>query len=416
MCSSILVAASLLIGQASAAQGAELPRQVANWVRQLDDDRLDARQAAEASLIGLGPDILELLPAVDAPVTPEVRERLARIRQQLQVERARRAMDASRVTLEGRMPLSAALQALQQQTGNLFVQYEDFDQQVTARFHDTSFWEAVDQLLDQARLRIDPLFGGGRGLAVVEGSTAPSPCVAYAGLFRFEPTLVTAVRDLRDPDLSTLRVRLLIAWESRTTPICLSQRLSELAAADDAGRSVEVTIPQGTLTASVERELPCVEMELPLALPDPRARRLASLRGTLDVMLPGPLERFEFQDLGRAEQVEQHRAGVTVTLARTRKNDDAQEVHVRVAFADAGTALESYRGWIYRNNAYLVDPEGNQVVCGGQRVTSQEPDAVGMAYLFAPSRPLADYRFVYETPSLIIQRSVDYELKDIDLP
>lgn len=416
MWTSMLVATSLLIGQAPVTQPAELARQVAGLIRQLDDDRLDARQAAEAKLIELGPDILELLPAVDAPMTAEVRERVARIREQLQTEHARRSLEASRVTLDGVMTLPEALHAIQEQTGNAFVGYEEIDQQVTARFQQTPFWEAVDQLLDQAQLRIEPFAGGGRALAIVDAVAVQSPRVAYAGLFRLEPTLVTAVRDLRDPSLATMRVRLLIAWESRTTPIFLSQRLSEIVALDDAGRSVEISGRQGTLTASVESDLPCVEMELPFMLPDRSARWMASLRGTLDVMLPGPIERFEFKDLGHAENVQQRRAGVTVTFEQTRENDDAQECHVRIAFADPGNSLESHRGWIYRNNAYLVDAEGNQLAYGGQRVTSQEPDAVGLAYLFALTRPLADYRFVYETPALIIRRSVAYELKDIDLP
>ena len=39
-----------------------------------------------------------------------------------------------------------------------------------------------------------------------------------------------------------------------------------------------------------------------------------------------------------------------------------------------------------------------------------------IAYLFALERPLSDYRFVYETPSLIVRQPIAYELKDIDLP
>jgi len=89
---------------------------------------------------------------------------------------------------------------------------------------------------------------------------------------------------------------------------------------------------------------------------------------------------------------------------------------VRIAFADPANALESHRGWIYKNSAYLLDADGNRLACGGQRVVSQETDAVGLVYLFAPTRPLSDYHFVYETPSLIIRHSVAYELKDVDLP
>ena len=61
-------------------------------------------------------------------------------------------------------------------------------------------------------------------------------------------------------------------------------------------------------------------------------------------------------------------------------------------------------------------PRENDIDFGGQRVISQDPNAVGMAYLFALERPLSEYRFVYETPSLIVRQPIAYELKDIDLP
>jgi hypothetical protein len=413
---STLMAAGFLLGQVAAAPPADVARQVASLIRQLDDDRAEVRQNAEAKLLELGPDILELLPAADAPMTPEVRQRLARVREQLQVEHARRSLEASHVTLDGDMPVAKALQALQDQTGNTLLNFEEFDQPVKVHCAQAPFWEALDQVLDQAHLRVDPFAGAGRGFAVVQADTSQAPRVAYAGLFRFEPTMVSAVRDLRDPALAGMRVRLLIMWEPRTMPIYLTQRLSAITARDETGRAVEVSGRQGALTASVETDLPWVELELPFALPDRSAHRIALLQGTIDIMLPGPIERFEFKDLGHAVHAQQHRAGVTVELEQTRANDDAQEVHMRVSFADAGRSLESHRGWIYRNSAYLLDPEGNRLVCGGQRVTSQESDAVGMVYLFALTRPLADYRFVYETPALIMSRSLSYELKDIDLP
>jgi len=412
---SLILVAGFVCGQVPAKEAEDLPGRVAGLVRQLDDDRVATRQAAEAALLDLGPDALELLPAADAPLSAEVRERIARIRQQLQIQHARRALEASRVTLDGEMALAAALEALEKQTGNAFVGYEDLQQRITVDVRQKPFWEALDQLLDQAHLRVDP-FGSGGGLSVVDAPTPRAARVAYAGLFRFEPTLVTAVRDLRDPSMASLRVRLLIMWESRTTPIFLSQPLSEVTAVDQAGEPIAVASTRGTLTASVESDLRFVEMELPFALPDRSAQRIAALRGNLDVMLPGPVERFEFKGLADAREVEQRKAGVTVTFRETRANDETFEMQIYVAFADPGNALESHRGWIYRNNAYLVDADGNRVACGGQRVVSQEPDAVGMVYLFAVSRPLSDYSFVYETPSLVMRRSVPYELKDIDLP
>jgi hypothetical protein len=281
------------------------------------------------------------------------------------------------------------------------------------------FWEALDQVLDEGQLTIDPFAGEQRGLMVSRAPSGPArraQRVHYQGVFRFEPTMVSAVRDLRVPDLAVMRVRVSIAWEPRTTPILLSQPLDKLEACDDSGRPVAVSGQQGTVAASVESDVPFVELEFPFALPNRGARRLASLRGTLDVLIPGRAERFEFTDLERAVNVAQRRAGVNVTLQQTRQNDEAREVYVRIEFDAAANALESHRGWIYKNVAYLLDAEDKRIDFGGQRVISQDQDAVGMAYLFALDRPLSEYRFVYETPSLIVRQPITYELKDIDLP
>lgn len=416
MWTSMIVAASLIAVQEPAAPQTELSRRVAALVRQLDDDRLDARQGAEKSLLELGPDALDLLPAADAPASPEVRRRLARVRDQLQTQHARRTLEASRVDLAGEMSLAEALRAIQQQTGNPLVSSEDLDQRVTVHFEQTPFWDAMTQLLDQANARIDPFTGAGQGLRILKGATGHGPRATGTELFYIEPTMVTAVRDLRMPDLAMMRLRLLIMWEPRTAPIVVSQRLGEIVAIDDVGRPVEVSGRQGTLTAAVESDLPAIELEIPLTLPDRSARRLALLRGTLEALMPGRVEQFTFTDLETAENVRQRHAGVTVTLEHTRQNDETREIQVRVAFADAANALESHRGWIYRNPAYLVDGDGNRLACGGQRVVSQETDAVGVAYNFALTRPLADYRFVYETPSLITRHKVAYELQDVELP
>ena len=190
----------------------------------------------------------------------------------------------------------------------------------------------------------------------------------------------------------------MITWEPRTTPIFLSQRLSEIAAVDDTGRTVEISGRQGTLTAAC-RKRPAVRGDgTAVCAAGPQARRLASLRGTLDVLLPGRVERFEFADLEQAANVQQRHAGVTVTLEQTRENDEAQEVHMRVRIRCGRQRPGIASRLDLQERAYLVDADGKRLACGGQRVVSQEADGVGMAYLFALTRPLSDYRFVYETP------------------
>ena len=110
--------------------------------------------------------------------------------------------------------------------------------------------------------------------------------------------------------------------------------------------------------AGAQTDASAVELELPLALPPRRVKEIASLKGSLQAMVPGKIETFRFADLLTAKNVEKRIAGATVTLEQVRKNNELWEVRMRVRFDDAGNSLESFRGWILQNEAFLEDPHG----------------------------------------------------------
>jgi hypothetical protein len=91
-------------------------------------------------------------------------------------------------------------------------------------------------------------------------------------------------------------------------------------------------------------------------------------------------------------------------------------VRMRVKFDEAGDALASHRGWIFRNEAFLEDPDGEQIPCDTLETTMQTRDEVGLAYLFVLDEPPAKLKFVYKTPGAILGKTFQYELKDIPLP
>jgi hypothetical protein len=420
MWQTLIVLAGLQCGQPALPDGSpSRPAQVERLVRQLDDDKASVRRGAEEALIQMGPGILDLLPSGDGPGSAERRERLSRVRTTLQKAKAEQAVTARLVSCEGPLSVADALRTIGEQSGNRLFGYEECDKQVDLKLEKVPFWKALDQVLDVGELTLDPYAADERGLAVVAD---PSPAVrhnarvCYQGIFRFEPTLVSSVRDLRAPETGVMRVRVAITWEPRTKPILLSQRLKNVTAVDDLGNPLAVQGSEGTLSASLEGDIPFVELEYPFALPERQAKRIVALSGTLDAVLPGQVERFEFDKLDQANQVPQKRAGVTVTLQQVRPNDEAQEVFVRVQFASAAGALESHRGWIYKNVAYLTSQDGERLEYGGQRLMSQDENSVGIAYVFAPERPMSEYRFVYETPAMIVSQPVSFELKDIELP
>lgn len=424
MIGSFLLIGCSILGQADDS-GAELQLEVRRLVRQLDDDSLENRQAAEKALVELGPEVLKLLPPVTRNTSAEVKVRLDRVRKALETASAEAAAEASTFTLEGEMPLSEALAELEKQTGNKVMDFRgQFGQQrtdpnVTADFDETPFWIALDQLLDQANMTIYN-FSGREGVVAIIGRNETerdrADRATYSGLFRFEGMKVLAERDLRNPQNDSLKVVIELTWEPRLKPIVLQVALPAQRAIADTGEVVAVDSRQSRLEIPVESSIAAAELQVPLMLPNRSVGKLASLKGKLLALVPGRTAAFEFENLEGAKAVEQHKAGVTVILDQVRKNADLYEMRVRVRFDKADNALESHRGWIYENQAYLIDPAGNKVDNDGMQTYRQAADEFGAAYLFAREEGLKGCKLVYETPVLIMKMPVEYELKDIELP
>ena len=84
-----------------------------------------------------------------------------------------------------------------------------------------------------------------------------------------------------------------------------------------------------------------------------------------------------------------------------RKNQDLYQLRVRVRFDKPSNALESHRGWIFNNEAYLVDSNGERMENAGFETTRQERNEVGLSYLFDAPGGLEKCKFVYKTPAII---------------
>jgi hypothetical protein len=400
----------------------ELAAKVRRLVRQLDAPQLREREKAEAELLSLGAAILDLLPKEFDPTKPEIEQRVGRIRQTLQRVASTASLEAGMVTLEGKLPLSKILAAIQAQTGNPILDArkeagpEPPDPVLDIAFAKTPFWKALDTVLDQARLGVYP-YGEERAVKVIP-LLRPQPSrasrAAYRGPFRFEATRVLAQRDLR-LGTGTLRVELEIAWEPRLAPITLQQKMSEIRAFDETGKRLPVQVEDADREIPVEPERIAKEIAIPLELPPRGVQQIARLQGTLHALVPGKIETFRFGDLAKAKNVEKRVAGVTVTLEGVRKNKKIWEIATLVRFDEASGALASHRTWISANPAYLEDKAGKQIQ-GNAETTKQTANEVGVLYLFYVEEPIENYSFVYQTPGMIFSAPFEYELRGIDLP
>ena len=424
MSGSLLLIGCMLLGQAGAAEeGLEL--EVRRLVRRLDSPQLEGREAAEEELIKLGPKILDLLPRPTDRTPAEVKQRIGRIRQKLQRATAESTARASLITLSGEaIPVSKVLASLEKLSGNKIIdgrdgKGQDVDEpKLKVGFSKTPFWQALDQVLDQAALTAYP-YGQQRAINVVprpETQLARQGRASYSGPFRIEATCLTARRDLRDPTGQVLRLTLEIAWEPRVSPISLRQRLADLEVVDPNGRPLVLNSPLAELEVPVDPQATTVELHVPMELPPREVKEIAKLKGTLKALLPGKIETFRFKNIMKAAGAGQRVAGVTVTLEKVRRNDEIWEVRMRVGFDQASGALESYRGWIFNNEASLVSPDGKTVPFDAFDTIGRTENEIGIAYLFGLEKPPAGYTFVYKTPGMIISTDFEYEINDLKLP
>ncbi|MDZ7615957.1 MAG: hypothetical protein U1E05_03070 [Patescibacteria group bacterium] len=420
---------ALAIGQISApgasAEDADMQLTVRRLVRGLDSLRLAERDAAEASLLELGVPALDFLPPITDQTPSDVKQRLGRVRQKLEQLAAAAMGRASTVTIpDAAMRLSEVLAAIEKQTGNRLIDararfgHKAADLELRVDFHDAPFWQALDSVLDQAGLTVYP-YGEECAIYVVsrpEGQAARSGRACYVGPMRIEPVLVRAERNLRSQASPLLQLTNEIAWEPRVRPISFEQAMAAVHAQDERGKPLVLDNSGATLEIPVEGNRVAASLTYAFQAPARQVEQVAVFRGAVKGLIPGKVATFRFESLAGVRNVRQRIGGATVTLEHVRRDGEYWAVAIRVRFDEAGPALQSHRGWIFRNPAYLETANGARVDVARFETTRQTENEVGMAYLFESDAPIEGLCFVYETPALLLQLELPYEIKDIPLP
>ena len=462
--------------EAPPANADPLAAQVRQLVRDLDSPQLNRRDAAEKKLLGLGPRALDQLPETFPSSKADVAERVARVRQSLQRQRAEAAMRPSRVNLRGSLPLEKIFAAVESQTGNAIDASRLgpglLQRNISVDFHETPFWEAIDRLLGPLGANFYA-YGDQQRLQVTAQREPREPLagrISYAGPFRFEALSVLAQRDLRGGDRSlrdrksesrkdpapltadgSLRLDVEVAWEPRLTPIYLQQRMADVEAIDDRGRILAVESREAVSEIPVQRGPIAKQFTLSLDLPERDVHTIANLRGTLQAFVPGPYESFRFTELATAKDVVRRSAGVTVVLeaasqadrppdgdsrlgetrprgpvspkpesslreTRPRGGKKTLEVRLLVRFDQPGDALASHRTWIFNNPARLERPGDKPIEPESVIPTRQTANELGIALTFSIDRAAEEYTLVYQTPGMIFSLPLVYRFRDIPLP
>jgi hypothetical protein len=419
--------------RAQNAADAALKDRVLQLIERLDAPKADARDAAMASLIKLGPRVLPLLPDPATVKSEERKSRLEKIRLELRKAEDEVNIGATKVTLAGKgIRLSEAIQQLQKQSGNAISDMREqqgadvTNPSLDLDIHDTPFLEALDRVAKEAQ--VGTTFFTGDGSIGVEGSAMddnePSkprnpdtkPLVQYSGPFRIELKNLGIARDF-GAGTTVANLQLEVAWEPRLRPMLLKLKADELKVLDDRKKEVKPQVAEESDQVVLRPENPAAEVHISLDGPDRAAQKIAQLRVKAEMTIPAGIKVFTFPNLAQ-QDVTIKRDDVSVTLQDTEVDEQVWKVHIALNYPGEGPAFESYQQGLFNNRLWLQRADGSRFAHnGGFSNTSSDGGKLGFEYLFvdAPGKP-SDYKLVYETPSKVITIPLEFEFKDIPLP
>jgi|GEM_PF-460880 len=450
-----LLAAGLLAEIALADDGDVAPQRVSALLKQLDANSRQERQSAEKELLELGPAILDALPPPDLLPNVAVREAVRRLRIQLERAAAEQSIRASRVTLTGEYGVRDLVAAISEQTGNNVVcaatlpdsvgtatdsdnsttpsdsrpassgndttaANDVFDQKLAIDWSDEPFWNAIGQI-EAAGLRARfPANGSSLVLTPVAATANPPTGPRHIQqAFRIDALNVER-REIAGTDNVLVRVPLRILCEPRLRPLFLRCSMSDWSLSTGVqnvnpfspGSRVEIPLGDGGREAKLELSF--------LANSAAARRENLTLAGRL-TLLTAALEReITFPKLGEAEGLTRRRGGVTVTVnqAQIRSSDDrsfSARVRTQIGYDSRAQAFESHQTWIFHNQVFLRDPDGNKYAANdGFSTLFQGDGSVGVEYRFShlPNKP-AEWQFTYVAPTLLIDVPLDVRIDGI---
>ena len=372
---------------------------VQRLLEQLDAPKLAEREAAERSLQAAGPRVLDLLPDDVASLSPEAKLRVARVKNVLEQQMAVDWIKPTRVTLKpGRLPVGQLLKTVEQQTGNGVATGQKSDKTpIDCRKLDQhTFWEVVLGAAEQSGMKIVTR-AGDRRVELVPRKKEETQA-------KFEPIgpFLLVIHEK-----SEFQQELEIAWEPRLEPIWLKLGL------DGA---------DGTSAGTYELNPTADAISAELTVPVPDSSAETGLAGKITALVPGPKRSFRFP-LADRDARRQRFAQVDLELLDVRQEKDELRLTLRLRYAQAYEALESYRGWFFSNRALLFPAKADKENKGGKEGPAPKPlepaatqtdnrtaNSIDLIYRFKIDGPADDYTFIYRTPIALLR--VDYDFSD----
>ncbi len=395
---------------------------------QLKSTQIPERDEAEKELVEIGELVLDHLEATTTADSADYRERVGRVRAILEKIAVAKNTQASSLQINaGSISIENLLKAIKKQTGNDVVlgrevSLEASNQEIEFETAgQIEFWAVLNQLMDQANLRIDPYDGEQGQLALAETYSGPDESKAdpagwtdYSGVMRFQITRVDASKNLLQPNLNSNQFSLLVRWEPRISPIAIDFPFKTIEMIDEFDQKVE-TETEGVYSGIVTPDIPELEFSFSTPSIERQVEEIKSLKGVVEAVLPGRVETFKFIDATELDEgTAQMKAGATVTFGGVDKNEDLWGVRIALGFDEENNALESHQGWVYNNEVYFIDKDGKKYPPIGSETYQQTNDSVGILYYFGDDPEGMDLH--YRTPAAVVKVKVPFVITAIPLP
>ncbi len=390
-------------------------------VRELEADELAVRDRAEKQLVDMGTSVLAYLPEVNARTSGELKIRLQRIRQALQQSKLETFFEASLVSLSGKMKLTEAIDKIVKQTGNP-IKLENADAMASVEIEldaeDAPFWEVMTKIMQQANLRVNAYGTTESELALVSGAAASdqAPPSFISGPFRVDVVSVRSTLPFNSPIGGQLDLSFNVTWEPRLKPVFMQVPMGSLKAELASGATLPASNPEASPEIPLNLGGSSTQIDIQLQRPERSEKQIRKLSGEFTIAVPSERHEYIFQKFGNGARQSEKFGDVTVTLEGARRNGAVYEMRVFVEFGDSQGALDSFRGWILSNEAFLRDARDTRIPNVGLNTYAITNNAVGIAYLFQINGDPNDYKLIYESPAAVTKQTVVYELNDIDLP
>lgn len=274
------------------------PGRILRLLADLDDDRIEMREAATEQLLGLDLQKLPLLRESLPRLNGEARERLLGIVQKLELRQKLGLLlpRPSLISLPDRdLSIREALESIRKQTKTPISVEEGLkglDARVRLPLVSVPLWEALERLCT-LHGRLSMTLAGGRMALLDRGRQVKTSLHRGSLSVWLEQLSVQTSRILGDPDLGeSCQLQVGAAWEAGGSPTQI--RAVVLAASDDTGRVLvedgDEVVPAFPQTSGAAPNGYFLDLPLPEA-PSPGAAKLTRLR--IRVEFHYPIERHE---------------------------------------------------------------------------------------------------------------------------